>query len=91
MRYVIRGEKRGGEGRGTKKGITLTEKQEIKKAGGLGWKGKMVVAWATGREIADGLLIRDLEGREFQLTAMALREELFNRLIAIGNQIWEAW
>jgi hypothetical protein len=65
--------------------------QEIKKVGGLGWKTKLVVGWATDREIADGLLIVDKDGNQKQLTAIALREELFNRLIALGKQMWEAW
>ena len=51
----------------------------------------MIVSWATGREIADGLLIIDKNGKEYQLTAVPLRDELFNRLIAIGAQMWEAW
>lgn len=65
--------------------------QEIKKVGGLGWKGKMIVGWATDREVADGILIVDKQGNSKQLTAIALREELFNRLVAMGNQMWEAW
>lgn len=59
--------------------------------GGLGWKAKMVVGWATEREIADGILIIDKNGDQKQLTAIALREELFNRLVAMGHQMWEAW
>lgn len=59
--------------------------------GGLGWKTKLVVGWATSREIADGLLIIDKQGNSKQLTAIALREELFNRLISMGNQMWESW
>jgi len=65
--------------------------QEIKKVGGLGWKTKLVVGWATSREIADGLIIVDKDGNIKQLTAIALREELFNRLVAMGSQMWEAW
>jgi hypothetical protein len=65
--------------------------QEIKKVGGLGWKTKLVVGWATDREIADGILIVDKDGNQKQLTAIALREELFNRLVALGKQMWEAW
>jgi hypothetical protein len=49
------------------------------------------VGWATDREITDGLLIVDKNGNKKQLTAIALREELFNRLIAMGSQIWECW
>jgi hypothetical protein len=71
--------------------VRLTWMQEIKKVGGLGWKSKLVVGWATSREIADGLLIIDKDGRRTQITATALREELFNRLVAMGAQMWEAW
>jgi hypothetical protein len=69
----------------------LTSTKEIKKVGGLGWKTKLVVGWATSREIADGLIIVDKDGNTKQLTAIALREELFNRLVAMGTQMWEAW
>ena len=50
-----------------------------------------MVGWATSREIADGVLIIDKEGYKYQLTAIALRDELFNRLVAMGTQMWEAW
>jgi hypothetical protein len=69
----------------------LTRSQEIKKVGGLGWKAKMVVGWATDREIADGILIIDKNGDQKLLTAIALREELFNRLVAMGHHMWDAW
>ncbi|TGO80846.1 hypothetical protein BPOR_1631g00010 [Botrytis porri] len=71
--------------------IAIADIMEIKKVGGLGWKSKLVVGWATSREIADGLLVIDKAGDRKQLTAIALREELFNRLISMGAQMWEAW
>lgn len=71
--------------------VALEDIKELKKVGGLGWKTKLVVGWATDREIADGLLIIDNEGQSKQLTAIALREELFNRLVSMGKQMWEAW
>lgn len=71
--------------------IAIADIQEIKKVGGLGWKTKLVVGWATNREIADGIIIVDKEGNRKQLTAIALREELFNRLVAMGNHMWESW
>lgn len=71
--------------------VAIADIKELKKLGGLGYGGKMVVSWATGREIADSLLIIDKNGREYTLTAIPLRDELFNRLIAIGAQMWEAW
>ncbi|KAK6598181.1 hypothetical protein H4I95_08791 [Botrytis cinerea] len=71
--------------------IAIADIMEIKKVGGLGWKSKLVVGWATSREIADGLLVIDKAGDRKQLTAIALREELFNRLVSVGAQMWEAW
>ncbi|EKD19807.1 uncharacterized protein L3040_001848 [Drepanopeziza brunnea f. sp. 'multigermtubi'] len=71
--------------------IAIADMQEIKKVGGLGWKTKLVVGWATSREIADGLVVIDKQGNEKHLTAMALRDELFNRLITMGSQMWESW
>ena len=71
--------------------IAIADIAEIKKVGGLGWKTKLVVGWATDREIADGIIVTDKEGGRKHLTAIALREELFNRLIAMGTQMWESW
>ncbi|OBT45424.1 hypothetical protein VE00_04557 [Pseudogymnoascus sp. WSF 3629] len=64
--------------------------KEVKKVGGLGWGGKMVVGWATGREVADGMVVVGGEG-EFLLTAVGMRDELFNRVVAVGDQMWESW
>lgn len=69
----------------------LTEEQELQKIGGLGWKTKIAVAWATDAEINDGIILRDEQGNEYHLTAIPERDALFNRLVAIGDQIWEAW
>ena len=63
----------------------------LKKIGGLGWKAKLLVGWALDREIADGLEIVDKLGNSYVVTAMVLRDELFNRLVAMGGQKWEAW
>jgi len=71
--------------------VAIKDIRELKKVGGLGWKGKLVVAWSTGKEIADGLDIVDKEGNHHTVTAIQLREELFNRLVACGGQIWESW
>ena len=59
--------------------------------GGLGWKGRIVVGWATDREVKDGIVIVDKSGKEYRVTALKERDELFNRLIAMGNQVWESW
>jgi hypothetical protein len=51
----------------------------------------MIVGWATDREITDGILIIEKNGNQKQLTAIALRDELFNRLITMSNHMWESW
>ena len=71
--------------------VAIAEIQELKKIGGLGWKAKLIVGWATDREIADGLEIVDKRGHTWRLTALPLRDELFNRLIAIDGQKWESY
>ncbi|SOV06627.1 uncharacterized protein UDID_01805 [Ustilago sp. UG-2017a] len=71
--------------------IAIDEIKEIHKVGGLGWKGKLVVGWALGGEVADGLEIVDKQGKVYKLTAMGRRDEVFNRLISLGNQKWEAF
>lgn len=71
--------------------VAITDIKEIKKVGGLGWKAKLVVGWALDREIADGIEITNKAGEKWVLTAMVLRDELFNRLIAMGGQKWESW
>ena len=71
--------------------IAISDIRELKKVDGLGWKVKLVVGWATDREIADGLEIVTGAGETFAITAVPLRDELFNRLIALGGQKWESW
>ena len=43
------------------------------------------------REVADGIEIVDRKGAVTRLTAVPLRDELFNRLVAMGGQKWECW
>ena len=43
------------------------------------------------REIKDGLVIRTARGEEYKVTALPMRDELFNRLVAVGGQKWEAY
>lgn len=70
--------------------MPVTDIQEMRKLGGMGWKGKLVVGWALGsKEVVDGLLITGKKpGQSYQLTAMGTRNQLFNRLIAIDGQVW---
>lgn len=71
--------------------IPVTDIQEMRKLGGMGWKGKLVVGWAIGsKEVVDSLLIKGKESHQsYQLTAMGTRDQLFNRLVAIDGQVWE--
>ncbi|KAF2837924.1 hypothetical protein M501DRAFT_995181 [Patellaria atrata CBS 101060] len=71
--------------------IPVGDIKELKKVGGYGWKTKLLVGWALEREVADGLEIVDKLGNSWVVTAMPLRDELFNRLVAMGGQKWESW
>lgn len=65
--------------------VPITEIRELKKVRGLGWKGKIVVGWATEKEVADGLEIVGKNGEVWRVTAVTLRDGLFNRLVAMGG------
>lgn len=71
--------------------VPIGDVRELKKIGGYGWKAKLVVGWALDRQVSDGLEIVDKKGNTWTVTAMPLRDELFNRLCAMGGQKWEAW
>lgn len=71
--------------------IPVGDIKELKKTSSYGWKAKIVVGWSLGREVADGLEITDRTGATWKITALPLRDELFNRLVAMGGQKWEAW
>lgn len=71
--------------------IAVADIVELKKFGGYGWKTKLVVGWSLGREVADGLEITTRGGDAVRVTAIPLRDELFNRLVSMGGQKWEAW
>ncbi|KAI0363304.1 hypothetical protein BV20DRAFT_958556 [Pilatotrama ljubarskyi] len=69
--------------------IGLSDIVSLRKMGGFGWKGRLVVGWATGRDVLDGLEVVDKFGGRRVFTAIRGRDELFNRLIAMGNHSWE--
>ncbi|KAK1833451.1 hypothetical protein QBC39DRAFT_380633 [Podospora conica] len=71
--------------------VAVSDIVEVKKIGGYGWKAKLVVGWSMEREVKDGLEIVTGDGGRYRITAVALRDELFNRLVAMGAQKWEAW
>ncbi|KAI0397905.1 hypothetical protein F5Y17DRAFT_412697 [Xylariaceae sp. FL0594] len=90
VREEVVNEEEGGE-LDPKWSIAIGDIRELKKIGGYGWKAKLVVGWSLGREVNDGLEITDRRGNVRRITALPLRDELFNRLIAMGGQKWEAW
>jgi hypothetical protein len=71
--------------------VAVADVVEVKKIGGYGWKAKLVVGWSMEREVKDGMVIGTVGGEEYKITAVPLRDELFNRLVAMGGQRWEAW
>lgn len=71
--------------------IQVDDIAELRKVGGYGWKGKLVVGWAFNSEIADGLEITTKQGQRIKVTAMPRRDEVFNRLASLGKQQWEIW
>ncbi|KAJ4482471.1 hypothetical protein J3R30DRAFT_3369343 [Lentinula aciculospora] len=70
--------------------LLINDIAEVRKVGGFGWKGKMIVGWSTGDQVIDGLEIIDMKGNVYLITALPRRDELFNRLVSIGNQRWES-
>lgn len=70
--------------------IAVADIVELKKIGGYGWKAKFVVGWSMQREVTDGLEIGLATGEKYKITAVPLRDELLNRLYAMGGQKWEA-
>ncbi|KAH9911283.1 uncharacterized protein BXZ73DRAFT_93459 [Epithele typhae] len=69
--------------------VGVADVVEVRKVGGLGWKERLVVGWATGREVLGGLEVIDRWGTSRLFTAVKGRDELFNRLISMGGQRWE--
>ncbi|KAJ3497064.1 hypothetical protein NLG97_g2185 [Lecanicillium saksenae] len=69
--------------------ILLSDIEQLKKVGGLAWPNKVVVGWSLQKQVVDGLLIRTRDGKQYHLTALFMRDELFNRLIAMADQMWE--
>ncbi|KXJ96244.1 hypothetical protein Micbo1qcDRAFT_218134 [Microdochium bolleyi] len=71
--------------------LPIEEIAELNKFSGYGEKAKVMAGWALDRAIKDGLQIIDRNGEVRLVTAMPKRDELFNRLCAIGQQRWEVW
>jgi hypothetical protein len=71
--------------------VSVQDIAEVQKVGGLGWKGRIVVGWATDRAVKDGIEITTKQGTAIRATALTERDALFNRLVSMGDQVWESW
>ena len=71
--------------------IPVSEIVTLNKYSGYGAKAKLLAGWALEDEITDGLEVVDGMGRGWLVTALSRRDELFNRLCAVGDQRWEIW
>jgi hypothetical protein len=71
--------------------VSVSDIIEAKKVGGIGWKSNIVVGWVTDLEVKDGIEFVIKGGAVYRTTALKEREELFNRTISMGQQVWESY
>lgn len=71
--------------------IPIANITELNKYSGYGAKAKLLAGWALEGKIMDGFEIVDKQGYSTLITSIPHRDELFNRLCAIGSQKWEVW
>ena len=71
--------------------ISMADVTELKKMGGLGWKGRMAAGWMLDSKgsVGNGLDVSWGQGGPFdtqkvKFSGIVRRDELFNRLAAIG-------
>ncbi|ATY65186.1 hypothetical protein A9K55_004709 [Cordyceps militaris] len=69
--------------------VMVNDIADISKVDGMGLKTKHFVQWALDKESVNGLKLTTLSGECHHLDAVPNRDEAFNRLIAMGNQVWE--
>ncbi|KPM35792.1 hypothetical protein AK830_g10778 [Neonectria ditissima] len=71
--------------------IPIANITELNKYSGYGANAKLLAGWALDGKIMDGFEIVDRKGYSTLITSIPHRDELFNRLCAIGSQKWEVW
>ncbi|EGX96963.1 hypothetical protein CCM_01622 [Cordyceps militaris CM01] len=69
--------------------VMVNDIADISKVDGMSLKTKHFVQWALDKESVNGLKLTTLSGECHHLDAVPNRDEAFNRLIAMGNQVWE--
>lgn len=70
--------------------IPVEDIKVLKRAAAFSNKlGKKAAEYSEDRELLGALEIDDLSGKTWRFTALPERNELFNRLVAMGRQRWE--
>ncbi len=70
--------------------IDVNEIKQLKRAKAFVNKSaEMAADWSSGKELLGSVEVKDKEGKMWRFTAVPERDELFNRLIALGGQRWE--
>ena len=74
----------------TRWSISVQDIRRLKRATAFVKKpAEMAADWSENTELLGSLEIDDGEGHTWRFTAIPERDELFNRLVALGNQRWE--
>lgn len=70
--------------------IAVDDIKELKRAHAFVSKpGEMAANWSQDKQLLGSLEIKDVAGKSWKFTAIPERDELFNRLVAVGGQRWE--
>lgn len=70
--------------------IMVKDIKELKRAKAFPNKAaEMAADFSSGQELLGSVEVDDLEGKTWRFTAVPERDELFNRLVAMGGQRWE--
>ncbi|OAA80404.1 hypothetical protein LEL_03890 [Akanthomyces lecanii RCEF 1005] len=69
--------------------VMINDIADISKVDGMSFKTKHFVQWALDKESVMGLKLTMSTGQCHHLDPVVKRDEVFNRLIAMGSQIWE--
>ncbi|TQV93622.1 hypothetical protein IF1G_07354 [Cordyceps javanica] len=69
--------------------VLVSDITAVTKVGGFAWPSKVVIGWSLKKQIVDGLVVETKDAGEYHLTAVLIRDEIFNRLIAVGDQMWQ--
>jgi len=51
--------------------------------------GELAANWSEDKQLLGSLEVEDVSGKSWKFTAIPERDELFNRLVALGSQRWE--